>query len=173
MNICLRIVSTVALAAATIAGTTSGATAQAATGRVPTVTRLVKLFTDREMDLAQRIHVGDNAGVEEIVRDDFELRTSTAPGRPIPRAEWIRQSLAAPAPASNPSQMAVHDLGDTAVVSFLDRADSGAAQIFVVDVWRRDGADWKLATRYAAPGGATGVTIPGVPPQTSDIPKRY
>src|SRR6266571_4257361 len=108
-----------------------------------------------------------------MVRDDFELRTSAGPGRPVPRAEWIRQSLAAPGPASSPSQMAVHDLGDTAVVSFLDRAAANRAQIFVVDVWRRDGAEWKLAIRYAAPGGTTTVTIPGVPPESSEIPKRY
>jgi hypothetical protein len=68
--------------------------------------------------------------------------------------------------------MAVHDLPDTMVVSFLLPAER-ATSLFVVDVWRRAGADWKLAIRYIAPAGTGSVGLPGVPPPEPTIPKKY
>ena len=67
--------------------------------------------------------------------------------------------------------MAVHDLGETALVSFLQGPDT-TASFFVVDAWRRVGGDWKLAVRYAAPT-AGNVPIPGVPAAEPNLPKKY
>jgi len=150
-------------------GTAFGQTT--ATGRVPTVSRLVMQFTEREMQLDQRIRSRDSAGAGNLLTDDFELRASNLPGRPVPRADWLAQSLQSPGPESRITQMAVHDLGETAVVSFMQGSDTGGS-LFVVDVWRRAGSDWKLAVRYAAPIEGN-VPIPGVPPAERTIPKKY
>ena len=142
-----------------------------ATGRVPTVSRLVMQFTEREMQLDQRIRGRDAAGAGNYLTDDFELRASNQPGRPIPRADWLAQSVQSPGPGNRVTQMAVHDLGDTAVVSFMQGPDTGGS-FFVVDVWRRSGSDWKLAVRYAAPI-AGNVPVPGVPAAEPNLPKKY
>ena len=68
--------------------------------------------------------------------------------------------------------MAVHDLGGFAVVSFIQGNDVTRA-VFVVDVWRHAGADWKLAIRYAAAAAPSDVPIPGEGSKPKVIPKRY
>jgi hypothetical protein len=142
-----------------------------ATGNVPTVSRLVLQFTERETHLAERLAARDAAGAGNSLTDDFELRASNQPGRPIPRAEWLAQSTQSAGVGSRITQMAVHDLGETAVVSFMQGADTTPG-LFVVDVWRRAGNDWKLAVRYASPI-AGNVPIPGVPAAEPTIPKKY
>jgi len=128
-------------------------------------------FTEREVQLADRLAARDAAGAGSLVADDFELRASNQPGRPIARAEWLAQSMHSTGAESRITQMAVHDMGDSAVVSFMQGPDTGAS-LFVVDVWRRDGSDWKLAVRYAAPI-AGNVPIPGVPAAEPALPKKY
>ena len=68
-------------------------------------------------------------------------------------------------------EMAVHDLNGAAIVSFVQ--GRGQTAIFVVDVWRMAGADWKLAIRYAAPAENAAVVIPGVGAEPAVIPKKY
>jgi len=63
----------------------------------------------------------------------------------------------------------VHDLGDTMAVSFLQAAGAGRQDVFIVDVWRRAGDEWKLAIRYAAPASARDSAARGAPP----IHKKY
>jgi hypothetical protein len=67
--------------------------------------------------------------------------------------------------------MAVHDLGETAVVSFT-RGNRGGA-LFVVDVWRKQGSDWRLAVRYASPAGTASYAVPGAGTEEPEIPKKY
>jgi hypothetical protein len=131
----------------------------------------VVLFTQQELQLAERIKARDASGVGALLTDDFELRASSRPGQPVPRADWTDQSLKGPIPTGPPSEMAVHDLGNAAVVSF--QQPFSKSSVFVVDLWRRVGDDWKLAVRYAAPAGSDGAAIPGVPPATQQIPKKY
>lgn len=140
--------------------------------RVPTVTRLVKLFLDQEDALAAAMRAGDTAALERALADDFELRTAATAANPIPRSDFLAE-IAARHPFVGPAgQMAVHDLGGFAVVSFIQGSDVTRA-VFVVDVWRHAGADWKLAIRYAAAATPSDVTIPGEGPQPKVIPKRY
>src|SRR5947199_1144210 len=65
----------------------------AAPGHIPTVTRLVKLFLELESALTTSVHDGNAAAVDKMLADDFEMRVASMPGNPMPRAEWIRQSL--------------------------------------------------------------------------------
>ena len=145
--------------------------------RIPTVTRLVKAFMELESALESNIQAGNAAALEKTLTDDFELRTGALPSNPTPRAEWTRQALAKPHRSAAIEQMAVHDLGNHAIVSFLETSSAGgkrdpAKDIFVVDVWKRAGDQWQLAIRYASPAGSRDFVIPGASKEMP-IPKKY
>jgi hypothetical protein len=149
----------------------SAADERAISGRVPTVTRLVKLFTEQEAALASAIRAGDASTAGHLLTDDFEMRTGATPANPIPRAEWLGAMMRVRNPGDDISGMAVHDVHGAAIVSFVQ--GSGQSAIFVVDVWRAVATnDWKLAIRYAAPAGSAAFTIPGASAAAS-IPKKY
>ena len=132
-----------------------------ATGRVPTVTRLVKLFLEREDALSAAIHAGDAASLERTLADDFELRSGARAASPVPRVEFIADAAKHHPVSGAASRMAVHDLGSAAIVSFV-QGDDATRAVFVVDVWRRQpAADWKLAIRYAEPSRVAGVRHSG------------
>ncbi|HEY4139409.1 MAG TPA: hypothetical protein VGN65_13185 [Casimicrobiaceae bacterium] len=140
-------------------------------GRVPTVTRLVKLFTEREAGLADAIRAGDAKHAQQLLANDFEMRTGAASGSPIPRADWLAEMIRSRNPGEAASGMAVHDLNGTAIVSFTQ--GGGPNAVFVVDVWRPVANDWLLAIRYAAPAGTATFPIPGAGVAAPLIPKKY
>ena len=144
---------------------------QATGGRVPTVTRLVKLFLEKETALGAAIRNADAAALGGLLTDDFELRTGARAASPIPRADWIREALRMRDSGGDISGMAVHDFGAIAIVSFTQGAVGGL--VFVVDVWRGQGADWKLAVRYASPAGSPTFAVPGGSVSQPEIPKKY
>jgi hypothetical protein len=150
-----------------------------APGRIPTVTRLVKLFTGREMELVAGTRAKDVSALETILDPSFEMRTGEAPGTPVPRDAWIRDARRAAARESaheSPriDQMAVHDVGDVAIVSFRASDGAGATHVpparLVVDCWKRDGETWKLAVRYVSDSRARPAIRPRSP---GTIDKRY
>jgi hypothetical protein len=154
--------------------------AQSIRSRVVTVSRLVKIFLDQESRLLDALEKRDRAALEAMLGDNFEMRLGAKPGVPIPRAEWLNAALATDAPdvsAYLVEQMAVHEMGNLAVASFLlqtaDPAKKGAPpSVFVVDTWEPAGDSWRLRVRYAAP-------VAGRPPRISGetvietIPKKY
>jgi len=142
------------------------------TGRIPTVTRLVKVFSEREAALQTQARSADPGALEQSLDPSFEMREATSPGMPIPRDEWIRQARATSAGNRVIDQMAVHDLGTYALVSFreVDRDAKSAVQRFIVDCWRRDGDSWKLAIRYE---GGVGASSGSKPQPTKKFEKRY
>jgi hypothetical protein len=147
----------------------------AQTARVPTVTRLVKLFLDLESELLLAQRNGDRAALERRLADDFELRVGAKPGEPVPRADWLDNALAHKPPWLEIEQMAVHEQGTSALVSFLLRP-RGAHEVptLVVDSWVRSGDDWRLAVRYAAPVPPNGPRVIGEgAPSAPLIRKRY
>jgi len=165
-------IATGVLVAGFVAPAYSADAPSAPPGRIPTVTRLVKLFLDREEMLSAAMRAGDMASLERTLTDDFELRAGARAATPIARADFLRD-VACNLPASGAAnQMAVHDLGSIAIVSFMQGDDVKRA-IFVVDVWRQSGTDWKLAIRYAGPAGAPDFPIPGAGALPSEIPKKY
>jgi hypothetical protein len=140
-------------------------------GRVPTVTRLVKLFLEKEASLGAAVRNADATALGSLLTDDFELRTGARAASPIPRADWMRELLRARDPGGEVSRMAVHDFGVVAIASFTQSAAGGP--VFVVDVWRGQGTDWKLAVRYASPAGSPAFAIPGGSASEPEIPKKY
>jgi hypothetical protein len=172
-----KALTTFVMAAALLLASSGSAAQPPEAGRIPTVTRTVKLFSGLEMQLAENLHGGKKQEAEALLEDDFELRPSNAPGVSTPRADWLAATVGKYALPARTEQMAVHDLGSAAVVSFLQPASENEARdrsrdLFVVDVWKRDGDHWKLAVRYAGPAGSRSTSIPGVGDQAV-LPKRY
>jgi ketosteroid isomerase-like protein len=146
---------------------------------IPTVTRLVKVFAELEGELERAAETGDTAAIAAMLTDDFELRAGPAPGNPTSRADWIAAAHGRTARAAQVEQLAVHDLGDVAIASFLQRSRDTArpggsvGDLFVVDVWKHAGSGWKLAIRYIGPAGGKELVIPGAAAATPTMPKRY
>jgi hypothetical protein len=168
-----RTAAVLATGAAFAVASVPALSADTATGRVPTVTRLVKLFLEREDALSAAIHAGDAASLERTLADDFELRSGARAASPVPRVEFIADAAKHHPVSGAASRMAVHDLGSAAIVSFV-QGDDATRAVFVVDVWRRQpAADWKLAIRYASPAGSPEFVIPGAGSPPTEIPKKY
>lgn len=143
--------------------------------RIPTVTRLVQQFTTLENSLIESIRKQDSTALQKTLTDDFEMRISASPGVPTPRAEWIQRLFKEPVAVSGIEQMAVHDFGNTAVVSFRGRRDAlgAAGNLFIVDVWIRSQGAWRLSIRYASPAGDRQLVIPGAATELPTIEKKY
>ena len=124
-------------------------------GRVMTVTRSVVMFSDLENKLDAAGRGNDEASVARWLAPNFEQRDGAAPGRPLPRAEWLKASQA----AQEISQMAVHDYGSVAVVSFADTA----RHAFVIDVWNKTADGFALSVRYVSSSGTASQTKPENP----------
>lgn len=137
--------------------------------RIPIVTRLVQLFSTLENELMTAVQKGDLTAIDKMLAEDFELRSGVMPGTPTPRAAWLRYShgqLVAPI-----EQMAVHDYGTVAVVSYLWKWQA-RHDIFIVDVWDKSGDAWKLSVRYASPAGDRRFSIPGAVLESPPFKKK-
>ena len=149
------------------------AQAPANASNVPTVTRLVRIFSELEGSLADKLRAKDASALDALVDPSFEMRVGATPGVPVPRDAWTRAARTAAVPP-HIDQMAVHDFGDVAVVSFRERdttaRNTGASDRFVVDCWKRDGDAWKLMVRYVSDASSHGVKAPAA---GSTIDKRY
>jgi hypothetical protein len=116
-------------------------------GRVQTTTRLVILFSNLENQLISAMSSGHQERAAALLTDDFSEWTPLPPGSPIARDEWLKRSRPELQNALV-RQMAVKDIGDHAVADFVLLA--GDQAWFTVDVWQKQGADWKLQQRYQA-----------------------
>src|SRR5438045_4342144 len=115
-----------------IASSTQAADERPTGGRVPTLTRLVKLFTERESALADAIRAGDAQRAQSFLADDFEMRTGATASNPIPRMEWLSEVTSLRDPGEDASQMDVHDLNGVLIVSIKQGGRANAA--FALDV---------------------------------------
>ena len=117
-------------------------------GRIQTATRLVVIFSNLENQLNDAVATGKHQAVDQLLTEDFEEWTPQPPGSPIPRQQWLENS---DKHLSNARllQMAVKGLDDHAIANFVLLA--GAKSFFVVDIWQKQGNDWKLQQRYRCP----------------------
>jgi hypothetical protein len=120
-----------------------------------TTTRTVHIFGELERELGAALHSGDQATVDRLLAPDFEVRRSSAPAVPVPRAEFIGEKHP---PDTKFSQMAVRMVGSTALASFV--ASDASASHFIVDTWAQDGSGWKLVERYESPTTASADQAP-------------
>ncbi len=149
--------------------------AQAVRTQIPVVTRLVQLYSDYEQRLAEAITRKDNGEIDRLVASDFELRSANNIGIPVPRTDWIAQSLRDPPASVSIEQMAVHDYGNIRIVSFVMKRATATRRepgIAVVDVWMQSDETSILKTRYAAVQVAHSLHVPGEM-WRQQIDKRY
>jgi hypothetical protein len=144
--------------------------------QVLTPTRTAVLFGGLERELVEAIQRHDDATLDRLLSDDFELHGNVHPGEPVAREDWQAAVQAAPPTTFRVSEMAVHMAGeDTAIVSFAyeqqAKAPAPAGRFSFVDVWRRREGAWRLEVRYAAP--ATDTPLPGLVAVEPEIPKKY
>lgn len=129
-------------------------------GRIPTVTRLVKIVAGLEEELSTATRRGNAEALAQMLTKDFEMRGAASPGVPLPRADWVRESIARPEPAGRIEQIAVHEFGEILIASFLrPRAQAPKQRMapgtLTIDVWQRAGDSWKLAVRYSGDGSTS------------------
>jgi len=144
---------------------------------IPTVTRTVQQFSKLENDWLDAVQKRDMDAIDKLVANDFELRTSAAPGRPTPRAESLKQSFGLAPFQSHIEQMATHEFGNVIIVSFLWTIDStkegtAAQKIFVVDTWKQNQDGWQVVVRYASTVAADTRNPPGDDPAEPAIKKK-
>jgi ketosteroid isomerase-like protein len=142
----------------------------------PLPTRNVLIFSKLENAISDALKRHDADALGRILAEDFEIRSSSVPGVPTARAEALQAWAQTPAFGSAIGQMAVHEYGDLALVSFmwkLDQEGQAPQSFFVVDTWKRAGDDWKLAVRYAAPAAEGAAVVPGaVAPSAQALRKK-
>lgn len=155
-------------------------TASAATGAeavnsrnqtaIPLMTRLVKIFLGLEQELDQAARLGERGKIDRLLDADFELRSGSRPGAPIPGKDWLAEYAknAAALPPFAIENMAARELGDLIAVSYKWPVQ-GKSDLFIVDLWRRDGESWRLTARYASRQYIEESSIPGAgeQPETS------
>ena len=143
----------------------------------PVPTRNVAIFTKLENAWIDAVQRHDTEALARIVSDDFEIRSAPVPGVPTARDEALHAWTQLPAQPSSIGQMAVHEYGELMVVSFVwklgEVAGTASQSFFVVDTWKRAGADWKVAVRYAAPIVEGAAAVPGtVAPSAQSLRKK-
>ena len=123
--------------------------------KIPTTTRLVKLYAELEKDIKAAQLGTDASRLDYLITQDFEQRTPQTADNPTPRNEW----LAACAKDSDLiealviTKMSVRDIGLSALVSFvlLDRKHKNKELFFVVDLWVNDKGHPQLKNRFISP----------------------
>ena len=120
--------------------------------KVPTTTRLVKLYGELESNLSMAILEPDPSKVDELLTQDFEQRTPLTADDPTPRAEWLAACSkdAKVMGAVLITKMAVRDLGTSVVASFVmvDRNQRKEPLFFVIDLWVDHEGRQQLKNRF-------------------------
>jgi hypothetical protein len=136
--------------------------AMAQAGAQPHATRAVQVFTELEESLLQAIRSHDEAALQALVDDEFEMIVAQDADTPIPREDWMARLRKPPAGAFTVQQLSVREIGVVAVASFVLRPKApSATPVFVVDTWQRDDRGWHLTQRHAAPVAGSRAAIPG------------
>jgi len=125
-----------------------------AEARPPAPTRLVAVFRVKEQQLNEAMAAGDLESIDRLVSRDFEVRPGEAPGRPIPRANWLQGSPASEFPGLL-EQFSARPVGAAVLVSFLWVLPGERGRVAVVDLWDGEDENAHLLLRHATPIGRT------------------
>jgi hypothetical protein len=148
--------SALALIAITAFATSQEPVQPKLTPRIITATKQVTLFTALETQLLQAVQKKDQAALEAMLGDDFEIDMPDAD--PLAGEDWVDSVMAKDFSLKSffIRQMSVADQGDSAVVKYqrIQQASwkgmNASGEFFVVDLWRKNGDIWQLANRYVA-----------------------
>jgi ketosteroid isomerase-like protein len=124
--------------------------------RIVTATKQVTMFSDLEIQMLKAVQKKDKAALQAMLTDDCVIEMPNAD--PLPGDEWVDSVMAKNFTLKSFAMRGVFfvDLGNAAVVKFERRQDATNAgkpesgEFFVVDVWKKDGDAWKLASRFVS-----------------------
>ena len=128
----------------------------ALTPRIITATKQVSMFTGMENQLLRAIQKKDKAAAGAMLSEDLYIEMPDADA--LPGDEWLDSVLAQDytLKAFGVRQVSAIDLGNAVVVKF-DRIQEATlngkpddGEFFVVDLWKKNGDTWKLASRYVS-----------------------
>jgi hypothetical protein len=124
--------------------------------RIMTGTRQVVTFTSLETQLLTAVQKKDKAGLQGLLSDDFAIEMPDS--NRLDGDEWLDSVMSPDFTLTKfgVRQVSVTDLGTSAIVKFdrlqeaKTKSASHSGEFFVVDLWKKDGDSWKLATRYVS-----------------------
>src|SRR6476646_611257 len=124
--------------------------------RIITATKQVTMFNGLENQLLQAVQKKDKAATQAMLSDDLYIEMPDADS--LPGDDWLDSVMAKDYTLKSfvVRQMSAIDLGNAVVVKFdrlqeaTSKGSSDSGEFFVVDVWKKDGENWKLANRYVA-----------------------
>ncbi|HKN33028.1 MAG TPA: nuclear transport factor 2 family protein [Terriglobales bacterium] len=126
-------------------------------GRILTTTRLVTLFSQMEADWLKAIHEQDQATLNRLLAEDFQIWTPAPPGEPIPREQWLQRAMAEKLDSFRIRQMAARAVNNSAVVvSFVlsetveQAGKAHTSDYFIVDLWQKKDENWQVTDRYSS-----------------------
>ena len=124
--------------------------------RIMTATRQVSIFTNLETQLLKAVQAKDQTALKNLITDDCMIEMPAAD--PLPAEDWLAAVLAKDFMLKKfgVRQVSAVELGNVVVVKF-DRLQEATykgapatGEFFVVDLWRKEGDAWKLASRYVS-----------------------
>ena len=138
------------------------------TPRIITATRQVSLFSGLEKELLQNVQSKNQKAIESVLTDDCQIYQPDAD--PLGGPDWIDSVMAKDFSLKSfmIRQVSVVDLGDSAVVNYTRvqeaayKSKPANGDFFVVDLWKKTGGSWKLASRYVSKISST-ATMPKGP----------
>lgn len=138
------------------------------TPRIITATRQVSLFGGLENDMLRKVRSKNQSAIESMLTDDCQIYQPDAD--PLDGPDWVQSVMAKDFTLKSfmLRQVSVLDLGDSAVVNYTRvqeatyKSRSANGEFFVVDLWKKDGGSWKLASRYVSKISST-ATMPRGP----------
>ena len=124
--------------------------------RIITATKQVQMFLELEMQFLKTIQKKDQAGVQAMLTEDFQIEMPDADL--LAGDDWLEEVMAKDFILQDFGirQVAVVELGTAAVVKFERRQNAtykgqpANGEFFVVDVWKKEGKTWKLANRFVS-----------------------
>jgi ketosteroid isomerase-like protein len=134
--------------------------------RIVTATRQVAQFSGLELQLLKAVQKKDQAALQAMLTEDCMIEMPNAD--PLPGEDWMDSVMAKDYSLKSFAvrEFSVADLGNAAVVKFERRESSvskgkpQSGEFFVIDVWKKDGENWKLANRFVSRTAATASKTP-------------
>lgn len=136
--------------------------------RIVTATKQVVVFSALEKQMLAAVQKKDKAALKGMLTDDTIIHLPDAD--PLTGDDWVDSVMSKDFDLKTFTirQMDVADLGTAAVVSYDRIQDStfksikDGGEFYVVDLWKKDGENWKLADRYVSKVGSVPI-LPKTP----------
>jgi hypothetical protein len=136
--------------------------------RIVTATKQVVVFSALEKQMLAAVQKKDKAALKAMLTEETIIHLPDAD--PLPGDDWADSVMSKDFELKTFTirQMDVADLGTAAVVSYDRIQDStfkgikDGGEFYVVDLWKKDGENWKLADRYVSKVGSVPV-LPKTP----------